>query len=279
MHLPPSCCAISRTFETCVLSSKVYFSFKEFGLAPPERRRRWRVGSGSGRKHLPQSLSSITRCKCLSLFLSRFFSLTLRKNLISADGFSTNKMGIIILMRVRVMVLHLSLFRMLHVTLVPTHLVIQFRCLCLFTFGDKKKEWWQYRTRCAGGGIPRPFQSVPSSSSASSCIIKIIAANVDEILFLLVPFCVVSSPLPASVARFIYSCHSPPGLALLSFAHVLVWSSSPSCSVSFSQFQNSLCLSLSLSLFAGTVCWSQTAASVWPVWLVSGTTLNLMIMI
>lgn len=94
----------------------------------------------------------------------------------------------------------------------------------------------------------------PLSSSASSCIIKIIAANVDEILFLLVPFCVVSSPLPASVAQFIYSCHSPPSLALLSFAHVLVWSSSPSCSVSFSQFQNSLCLSLSLSLFAGTVC-------------------------
>lgn len=155
-------------------------------------------------------------------------------------------------------VLHLSLFRTLHVTLVPTHLVIQFRCLCLFTFGDKKKEWWRYRTRCAGGGIPRPFQSVPpppsSSSSAWSCIIKIIAANVDEILFLLVPFCVVSSPLPASVAQFIYSCHSPPSLALLSFAHVLVWSSSPSCSVSFSQFQNSLCLSLSLSLFAGTVC-------------------------
>lgn len=126
--------------------------------------------------------------------------------------------------------------------------------VCAFLrLGIKKKEWWRYRTRCAGGGIPRPFQSVPPSSSASSCIIKIIAANVDEILFLLVPFCVVSSPLPASVAQFIYSCHSPPSLALLSFAHVLVWSSSPSsCSVSFSQFQNSLCLSVSFSL-----CWDR----------------------
>lgn len=151
-------------------------------------------------------------------------------------------------------VLHLSLFRTLHVTLVPTHLVIQFRCLCLFTFGDKKKEWWRYRTRCAGGGIPRPFQSVPPppSSSASSCIIKIIAANVDEILFLLVPFCVVSSPLPASVAQFIYSCHSPPSLALLSFAHVLVWSSSPSCSVLFSVSELFVPFSVSFSL-----CWDR----------------------
>lgn len=247
MHLPPSVVPLRRT------SWAVKFIFLLKSLV-------WRRlrggGSGldqAGNIYLSHSAASLGVNVSLSFSLA--FSLRRSKRIWSQSWwFSTNKMEIIP-MRVRVIVLHLSLFRALHVTLVPTHLVIQFRCLCLFTFGDKKKEWWRYRTRCAGGGIPRPFQSVPPSSSASSCIIKIIAANVDEILFLLVPFCVVSSPLPASVAQFIYSCHSPPSLALLSFAHVLVWSSpSSSCSVSFSQFQNSLCLSLSLSLFAGTVC-------------------------
>lgn len=208
----------------------------------------------------------------LSLFLSRFFSPTLR---VWSESwwFSTDKMETIIL-RVRVIVLHLSLLRfMLHLF----RLILWFRCLCLFTFGDKKKERWRYRTRCAGGGIPRPFQSAPPSSSASSCIIKIIAANVDEILFLLVPFCVVSSPLPASVARFIYSCHSPP----VSLCFPLLMYSSDHHHVlcpflSFRTLCAFLCLFLSL---LGPCVWSRTAASVWPVWLVSGTTLNLMIMI
>lgn len=79
----------------------------------------------------------------MSLSLSRllFLSDTQKESDLRADEFSTNKMEIIIiLMMVRVIVLHLSLFHMLNVTLVPTLLVIQFRCLCLFTFGDKKKE-------------------------------------------------------------------------------------------------------------------------------------------
>lgn len=73
------------------------------------------------------------------------------------------------------------------------------------------------------------------------------------------------SPLPVfSLLMYSSVCtFSPP---VIMFCHFL----------SFKTLCAFLCL---FSLFAGTVCWGRTGSPVQPVWLVSGTTLNLMIMI
>lgn len=79
---------------------------------------------------------------------------------------------------------------------------------------------------------------------------------------------------------FLYASHNPLGRFFsLSTCSSFCTFSSPDHHVlcPFLSFKT-LCAFLCLfSLFAGTVCWGRAVMSVHPVWLVSGTTLNLMI--
>lgn len=167
------------------------------------------------------------------------------------------------------------------------HLVIQFKCLCLFLFSEIILRFTEGRL-----SLCHAFFSSSTSTRQGWKNIQL-AANVNEdTYFSTCAFLRLLSrhqpPLSSFIVQFSARlflsapCNQPSHFHQPFFAHVFVY-------CTFSPDHPILCPFLSLetlcaflclfSLFAGTVCWGRAVLSVHPVWLVSGTTLNLMITI